>query len=94
MNCSSVTFCTPFEVNPRLLTGLSFVLTRPPDGFFTSGFTMASFHSSQKLLVSSELFVMCVVAGRHASSTSYNLSVELYLVGMSFDGIPLIVFSS
>ena len=37
MNCSSVTFSTTFEMNPTLLTGLWFVLTSPPDGFFTSG---------------------------------------------------------
>ena len=52
-------------------------MTSPPDGFFTSGLTMASFHSSQKLLVSSELFAMCAIAGRHPYSTSFSLSVGI-----------------
>ena len=63
-------------------------------GVFISGLTNASFHSSQNWFVSSDLFFMCIIAGKQPSSTCFSLSVGMISSWQVLAGIAFIIFAS
>ena len=74
-----ITLSTTLEMKHKFLTGLLLLFCIHSAIFVMSGLTSASFHSSQNLPWTSELFTRCVSAGRHPSSISLNTRTFNYI---------------